>query len=328
MSTDRRTFLKTASTLPFVTSTALSGQAQDLPNILPVMSDNHSWNHLGCYGDPVVEPPIIDAMAERGVRFTNAYCASPSCAPARAGLLTGQDPWRLEEGANLWGPLPDHVPLYTDRLKEAGYHVGHEGKDWGPGNVPVSGRSRNHAGDKYSSFGDFRRAGRSDAPWCFWYSSRDPHRPYEVGSGVRAGLNPDRVEVPEYLPDHPDVRGDIADHYAAVQVFDRQVGEIIDRLRPSGEYGNTVIVSWEGQIPGSRVVDDFVYLNDLAPTFPELGGQVPPPADDGPKHLESSVCGRRGSDRRHPGPRDPLPGATCSLPAERMELPHTRHSDA
>lgn len=304
MSTDRRTFLKTASTLPFVMSTALSGQAQDRPNILLLMSDNHSWNHLGCYGDPVVDTPNVDAMAERGVRFTHAFCASPSCAPARAGLLTGQDPWRLEEGANLWGILPDHFPVYTDLLEEAGYHVGHQGKGWGPGSVPVSGRSTNHAGDKYSSFGEFLQAGRSDSPWCFWYSSRDPHRPYEVGSGVRAGMDPDHADVPGYLPDHPDVRGDITDYYAAVQQFDRQVGEILDRLRASGQYENTLIVicsdngwqmprglanlydfgtriplivSWAEQIPGGRVVDDFVNLNDLAPTFLELAGQGPPP---------------------------------------------------
>ncbi len=304
MSTDRRTFLQTASTLPFVMSAALHGQAQDRPNILLLMSDNHSWNHLGCYGDEVVRTPNIDSVAERGVRFTQAFCAAPSCSPARAGLLTGQDTWRLEEGANLWGILPDHFTVYPDLLDDAGYHVGHYGKGWGPGSVPVSGRETNHAGEKYSSFDEFLQAGSSEEPWCFWYSSGDPHRPYEVGSGQAAGLDPAHVDVPEYLPDHPDVRSDICDYYHAVEQFDQQVGDILDRLRASGEYENTMIVicsdngwqmprglanlydfgtripmivSWEGTIPGGRVVDDLVNLNDLAPTFLELAGEPPAP---------------------------------------------------
>jgi len=61
------------------------------PNILILMSDNHSWNHLGCYGDPVIKTPTIDQLSENGIRFTNAYCSAPSCTPARASMLTGQD---------------------------------------------------------------------------------------------------------------------------------------------------------------------------------------------------------------------------------------------
>jgi N-sulfoglucosamine sulfohydrolase len=87
------------------------------------MSDNHSWNHLGCYGDKAVRSPIIDQLAEQGVRFTNAFCSAPSCTPARAAMLTGQDMWRLEEGANLWGTLPSHFQVYTNMLEKAGYHT-------------------------------------------------------------------------------------------------------------------------------------------------------------------------------------------------------------
>jgi arylsulfatase A-like enzyme len=48
------------------------------PNFLLLMSDNQSWNHLGCYGDAVVHSPAIDSLALEGVRFTNSYCAAPS----------------------------------------------------------------------------------------------------------------------------------------------------------------------------------------------------------------------------------------------------------
>ena len=75
------------------------------PNIVILMSDNHSWNHIGSCGDPVVRTPTIDRVAGEGIRFTNAFCSAPSCTLARASMLTGQGMWRLEEGANLWGAL-------------------------------------------------------------------------------------------------------------------------------------------------------------------------------------------------------------------------------
>ena len=104
--------LKYASLILLVATLLFSGcggEAQHeatKPNILILMSDNHSWNHLGCYGDPVINTPNIDQLAEKGIRFTNAYCSAPSCTPARASMLTGQDIWRLEEAANLWGTFP------------------------------------------------------------------------------------------------------------------------------------------------------------------------------------------------------------------------------
>ena len=59
-------------------------QEQDRPNILLLMSDNQSWNHVGVYGDSVVKTPHMDQIAAEGVRFTHGSCNSPSCAPARA----------------------------------------------------------------------------------------------------------------------------------------------------------------------------------------------------------------------------------------------------
>lgn len=307
---------------------ARSAPVQDRPNILLLMSDNHSWNHLGCYGDPVVQTPNIDQVAEQGVRFTHGFCAAPSCAPARAGLLSGQDIWRLEEGANLWGTFPDKFPVYTDMLEASGYHVGAQGKGWGPGSVEMSGRTTNHAGKKYGSFGAFLEANNANDPWCFWYSTSDPHRPYGVGSGAASGMDLSSVPVPGYLPDNETVRSDIADYYLEIQQFDREVGKIINQLKETGQYKNTLvvicsdngwqmprglanlydfgtrvplIVSWEGRIPGRRIVDDFVNLNDLAPTFLELAGLEAPASMTASSLVDlllSEKSGRVDEDRK------------------------------
>lgn len=266
------------------------------PNILILMSDNHSWNHLGCYGDPVVKTPNIDNLAQQGVRFTNAFCAAPSCTPARASMLTGQDIWRLEEGANLWGTLPSKFPVYTDLLEDAGYLVGHEGKGWGPGNYEAGGRDRNPGGDQYESFEEFYNKRKKGQPFHYWFSSRNPHRPYEQNP-KKAGIDLASIKVPAYLPNNDIVKRDIADYYAEVQDFDREVGSFIQLLKEKGEMENTIIIvcsdnGWQmprglanlyefgTKVPliftmpegfmGGRVVNDFVSLNDLAPTFLEL----------------------------------------------------------
>ncbi len=275
------------------------------PNILILMSDNHSWNHLGCYGDPVLKTPVIDNLAKEGIRFTNAYCSAPSCAPARAAMLTGQDFFRLEEAANLWGSFPDKFKVYTDLLDAVGYLVGYEGKGWGPGDYEVGGWEQNPAGDRYYSFEEFYNEKERGQPFCYWFSSRDPHRPYKADGWKDFGANIEEIEVPPYLPDHLDVKKDIGDYYAEIQTFDRDVGAYIQLLNEMGELENTLIIvcsdnGWQmprglanlydfgtripliismpSEYKGGRVVDDFINLNDFAPTFLELAG-IPIPEE-------------------------------------------------
>lgn len=60
------------------------------PNILFIIADDLGWGDLGCYGNPVIDTPALDGLAQAGVRFTDHYSPSPLCAPARAGFLTGR----------------------------------------------------------------------------------------------------------------------------------------------------------------------------------------------------------------------------------------------
>ena len=67
-------------------------------NLIFFLTDNHARSVLGCYGHPIVKTPNLDKIAETGVRFTNAYCASPLCCPSRAALATGLFRIRLDTG--------------------------------------------------------------------------------------------------------------------------------------------------------------------------------------------------------------------------------------
>jgi arylsulfatase A-like enzyme len=275
------------------------GVRQTPPNILFVIADDWSFPHAGAYGDTVVSTPAFDRVAREGALFRRAFTATPSCTPSRAAILTGRHPHQLAEGGNLWGFLPSRFAVFPDLLEQAGYAVGHTGKGWAPGRFEAGGRNRNPAGPRFASFDEFLAQRRDKQPFYFWYGSTDPHRPYDAGSGARAGLRPDRVTVPGFLPDTPDVRADVADYYVEVQRFDSQLAGLLVALERRNEIDNTIVVvtsdngmpfprakatlydggthmplaiRWpRGAKPGTTV-DAFVSLIDLAPTLLEAAG--------------------------------------------------------
>ncbi|MHC5029184.1 MAG: sulfatase [Planctomycetota bacterium] len=94
------------------------------PNIVFILADDLGWRDLGCYGSTFHETPNIDALARRGVRFTNAYAACPVCSPTRASIMTGRYPARLDTTDYFGAAQPQSwrrsTPLlpapYVDRL--------------------------------------------------------------------------------------------------------------------------------------------------------------------------------------------------------------------
>jgi N-sulfoglucosamine sulfohydrolase len=197
------------------------------------------------------------------------------------------------------GCLPAKFPVYPDLLEASGYKVGYSQKGWGPGEFKPCGRMRNPAGPHFENFAEFFKTVPEDEPFCFWFSSTDPHRPYAPGSGLRAGLDPGKVKVPPIWPDTPEVRSDILDYYFAVERFDRDCGEMLALLEKSGQLDNTIVVmtgdngwpfprckanlydggtrqplavQWKAGFQGGRTLQDFVNLTDFAPTFLDAAG--------------------------------------------------------
>jgi uncharacterized sulfatase len=325
--TTRRSFLKAlglgAGCAALPTLCRVSAQAADAarPNILFCIADDWSWPHASIGGDKVVKTPTFDRVAREGVLFRNAFVTSPSCTPSRGSIVTGQWHWRLEDGANLWSTLPAKFEVYPDLLEKAGYHVGCTRKGWGPGQHEPGGRTRNPAGPQFKNFEVFLKARPQGAPFCFWFGSSDPHRPYERDSGVQSGMKPEDVEVPPYLPDSEIVRKDLCDYYFEVQRFDREVGELLRLLEERGELDRTLVVitgdnglpfpraksnlydsgtnvplavRWPARVTGGRAVEDFVSLQDLAPTFLEAAGLTASAAMTGRNLLGLLASGKSG----------------------------------
>jgi len=297
------------------------------PNILVLMADDWSWPHAGALGDKTVNTPTFDKLVREGVLFERAFVSSPSCTPSRMAIATGQWHWRLGEAQNLGGSLAKEVPTYADLLAEAGYHTGFSRKGASPSKHTY--RGSDPFGPRFKNFESFLAQRKKDKPFCFWYGSGAPHRPYVLDSGKAAGLKTEGIALPPGLPDHPTVRNDLLDYYAAIQLFDREASVIIDQLDKEGELENTLIVMsgdngmpfprakatlydtgtrvplvirWGKHPKGERKVSDFVSLCDLGPTFLEAAGIEPPKTMTGRSlfpQLKSKHSGWIDPDRDH-----------------------------
>tara|TARA_R110002049_G_scaffold28018_4_gene96613 strand:+ start:18045 stop:19622 length:1578 start_codon:yes stop_codon:yes gene_type:complete len=106
------------------------------PNVVFILVDDLGYGDLGCYGATKVKTPNIDKLANDGKMFTDAHSASAVCTPSRYALLTGQYPFRANNGAGIWGPAPITSPLLiapktftiADVFKNSGYATAAIGK--------------------------------------------------------------------------------------------------------------------------------------------------------------------------------------------------------
>jgi len=156
------------------------------------------------------------------------------------------------------------------------------------------------------NFDAFLAKREANKPWLYWFGSTTTHRVWIKGSGKKLwGIEPESLagKMPKFLPDVPEVREDVADYLGECQAFDAEIGVLLKRLEEAGELDRTLIVlSGDHGMPGvpsgkcnlydhgvrvtlavrvpggqgGRVVDDFVRLPDLAPTYMEIGGVTPP----------------------------------------------------
>jgi len=161
------------------------------------------------------------------------------------------------------------------------------------------------------NFDAFLADRKTNQPWLYWFGPTTTHRTWIKGSGKKLwDIDPDslRGKMPKHLPDVPEVREDVADYLGECQAFDAYIGVLLKRIEEAGELERTLIViagdhgmpgvpggkcnlydfgtavalvtRWPGA-KGGRVIDDFVNLMDLAPTFLEVGGAKTPPGVSG-----------------------------------------------
>jgi arylsulfatase len=187
----RRNFGRAAATGPFV----IKALAKSKPNLLLLMSDQHRGDWIGCDGNGAVSTPNLDRIAREGMRFAHAYSSTPTCTPARAGLLTGMSPWR--HGMLGYTKVAARYPVEMPRmLRDAGYYTFGIGKmHWSP--------QRNLHGFHGMLLDESSRAESPEflSDYRSWFASEAPNlNPFATGIGWN-----DYTAKPYVLPErlHP-----------------------------------------------------------------------------------------------------------------------------
>lgn len=277
------------------------------PNILWLDCEDLSPD-LGCYGHPFVHTPNLDRLAEEGARFDRAFVPGPVCSASRSAIATGmyqtsigahnhRDMTRYREGPV--SPLPEGVRHFCDYLREAGYFTccGHATDPERQGKLDYNFAMSFEQAFDGTDWTEREEGQPFFAEMHFFEVHRDfvhdPERP----------IDPDRVEVPPYYPDHDISRRDRALYLETVQVLDRKVGQVLRRLEEEGLAENTIVfftgdhggpmlrakqwlydsgiripllVRRPGQIEPGTVREDLVNWIDLTTTWLTLAGTEVP----------------------------------------------------
>jgi arylsulfatase A-like enzyme len=243
------------------------------PNVLFLFTDDQRADTVHALGNPVIQTPNIDRLAESGFVFRNAYCMGGNvpavCLPSRTMLLSGRSLFHL--------PVPAEAPTFPKTLGSAGYATYHHGKR---GNTPQqlqkdfqSNRYANDNRERTSGYPGkeiaddavkFLRDRPRDRPFFMYLAFANPHDPRVVNAEYRGRYDESAMPLPRnFLPLHPFNNGDLlvrdealapwprtpentrkqlTDYYGVITYLDHEIGRILGALRESGEYDNTVII--------------------------------------------------------------------------------------
>ena len=311
------------------------------PNVLFLFTDDQRADTIHALGNDRIRTPNIDRLVRSGLVFTNAYCmgghVAAVCITSRTMLMSGLSMFRI-------GQWREGSPSLPRSMREAGYETYHHGKR---GNVPLEiqkafehnfylddekDRTCGQPGKEIAGRAvEFLRGGRDKArPFFMYLAFANPHDPRVVTEEYRKPYEVAALPLPKnFLPFHPFDNGELlvrdeklapwprtpevirqhlADYYGVITYLDEQIGRILDALKESGEYENTIIifssdhglalgshglmgkqslyedamkapliVAGPGIAPGTPGKSDaLVYLHDLYPTICQLTGATVP----------------------------------------------------
>lgn len=236
--------------------------AETRPNIVLVLSDDHSVPHMGAYGDPVIRTPNLDRFAAQGMRFDRAFQTAPQCVPSRTGLMTGRSPVAVRMG-RFTSPLPPDVITLPEVLRAGGYFTGVCRRNFhldGPANPgPVSraifdkhglrtwdkrvdfldrGSPRTQTVTKINEFFDRKPESK---PFFLWVNFNDPHHAWDRNA-IPQPHDPARLPIPKHLPDLPGMRADLARYYDEISRMDGEFQSVLDTISRRSDNPNTIVV--------------------------------------------------------------------------------------
>lgn len=223
------------------------------PNILWIYLEDTS-PLLGCYGTTIIATPNIDKLAKKGTLYTNAIMPAPVCSASRSSIITGVMSTTLglhnhhssrTEAAAIH--LPKTIKTIPELFKKAGYFTFNNGKDdynfhydrkdlySQPYKMhPLYGKSGTHLPletliNKTPFFGQIQLKGGKEI-----FASTFKEK-------VKSRVDRSKIVLPPYLPDHPAIIEEYANHLDAIQLTDERVGDIMTQLTENGLLDNTIV---------------------------------------------------------------------------------------
>ena len=232
---------------------ALSTYAQDKPNVIWIMAEDMSTD-LECYGMKAVKTPHLNKLAEEGIRFDNCFVTNSICSPSRSSMMTGTHQMKINahhHRSNRNVPLNDNFKPFTYFLREAGYTciLGHE-KVMGKGRkIDVNFKHKAigewDGKEKFGLFDKYDRFETTDQPFFAQIQLVVTHRGYwwnSVREQSSHPVDPNKVELPKFMADHPTVRLDWAKYLDQIEYMDNEVGMIFQELEDKGMADNTIVI--------------------------------------------------------------------------------------
>jgi len=319
---NRRTFLAAGASPAFVRTLS----AAERPNIVWILAEDLG-PQLGYCGYPLVETPNIDRLAAEGVRYEHAHTTAPVCSASRSAFNVGL--YQTSTGThnhrshrNDGYRLPAGAKLVSQRLQEGGYFTANVKGEIAPGVRGAGKTDFNFAADK-PFMGDHWNQRAKGQPFYAQVNFQATHKGPAFVEARRASklINPAKIELPPYWPDHPVVRDEFANYLDCVNLLDRNVGALIGALKRDGVYDNTLIffmgdngrclirgkqwcydagthvpmiARWPGMVkPGTVAADPVLSLDMTATTLAAAGIALPTPFHGRP------LWGKGAQPRQH-----------------------------
>lgn len=289
------------------------------PDIVLFIADDMTRADVGAYGGPDARTPSIDQMAKEGLRFTNAFAASPTCTPSRSAMFTGDYPMKNGAHANH-SVIKSGLKTLPAYLQAQGYRVVIAGKthignrvdfpfEYFPASVvpPPRGQGVLRSQLNVQAIDKLLATRDRNKPLALIVAAFAPHAPWLRNDGY----DPAKLAVPGNLLDTPELRDARARYLTRVTQADSELGAVRASVAKHGG-GNTLflftadqgaqfpfakwtlydggiatplIAVWPGKVAAGRTNGAMVSLVDLLPTMQAAGGGTPATGIDGRSFL-------------------------------------------
>ncbi|MCE7066622.1 sulfatase [Dyadobacter sp. CY326] len=265
--------------------------AQKKPNILWITIEDTSPRFIGIYGNKHAKTPVIDQLAQQGIRFNNAFSTGSVCSPSRTCLITGVKTYETGTGNHRSNyALPSFIHGFPHYLKEAGYHTSNNSKtDY---NVSNNKAFIADAWDESSAKAGWwnRKPGQ---PFFAVVNYNDSHQSRTMTDSyakyTEEVLNElpdaeqiadDAFEMPSIYRDSPEMRKQFARVYNSIKLTDNKIGELLQHLQDDKLRDSTIIFLFadhgEGIPRGKTNGIDLGYRVPFVIWFPPMYAHLSP----------------------------------------------------